>query len=278
MFKILPINLVLRSFKKQEYTFEYNLTRRCNLNCKNCSRFAKFYDKSSDVSFEEFKEDFDHLLEFSDFKNIKHTILSGGEATIVKDFFKIIEYIRSNFDGTISVCTNGAKILTFSESELERLKRSKVIFIVTKYPFSTINYEKVFQILDQSGIEHQNFKDFDESENDRVVFSNRFIISKKLKTFFRKIGQCCAFLPYFYKGKVYACSDAIPGKREFNGAPLKEFESFKEVIRFVLNDHEKDYFCERCLREIRISTWEVDKSNSIDFYLLSKKDEEYYCE
>lgn len=279
MFKISPIKIVLRSFKKQEYTFEYNLTKRCNLNCKNCSRFAPFYDKTSDVSLEEFKKDFDIVSEFSDFKNIKRLNLSGGEATIVKDFIEIIEYIRSNFNETISVYTNGAKILTFSESELERLKRSKVIFIVTKYSFSTINYEKVFQILDQSGIEHQYVKDFGEFETfDRISFGNRYIISKKLKTFFRKSGQCCSFFPYFYKGKVYTCSDVIPGKRELNGAPLKEFKSFKEVIRFVLNDHEKDYFCERCLRENRSSPWEVDKDRKIDFYFLSKKEEEYYTE
>ena len=279
MFKILPINFVLRSFKKQEYVFEYHLTRRCNLNCKNCSRFAPFYDKSSDVLFEEFKRDFDCILEFSDFKNIKRIVLSGGEATIVKDFVEIIEYIRSNFDGKICVCTNGAKILTFSESELERLKRSKVIFIVTKYPFSTINYEKAFQILDQSGIEHEIFKDFgDKGTGYREAFLEEFVISKKLKTFFRRFGQCCGFFPCFYKGKVYTCSNVIPGKRELNGAPLKEFKSFKEVIRFVLNDHEKDYFCEKCLREIRISPWEVDKERKIDFYFLSKKDEEYYCE
>ena len=55
MTRVLPINSVLRSFKKREYVFDFLLTHRCNLNCKNCSRFAPFYDKSSDVSFEEFK-------------------------------------------------------------------------------------------------------------------------------------------------------------------------------------------------------------------------------
>ena len=84
MFKILTINFVLRSFKKQEYVFEYHLTRRCNLNCKNCSRFAPFYDKSSDVLFEEFKRDFDCILEFSAFKNIQRTVLSGSEFVFVQ--------------------------------------------------------------------------------------------------------------------------------------------------------------------------------------------------
>ena len=122
------------------------------MNCKNCARFAPFYDKTSDVSFEEFKEDFDHLLEFSDFKNIKRINLSGGEATIVKDFIKIIEYTRSKFKETISIYTNGLKLQTFSDTELETLKKFDVIFLITKYLYSNIDYNKVCQRLDHFGI------------------------------------------------------------------------------------------------------------------------------
>ena len=57
MFKVLPIKQVFRSFKKRDYVFDIFLTKRCNLNCKNCSRFAGFYDKTSDITFEDFKRD-----------------------------------------------------------------------------------------------------------------------------------------------------------------------------------------------------------------------------
>lgn len=118
------------------------------MNCKNCSRCAPLYDKTSDVSFEEFKEDFDHLLEFSDFKNIKRINLSGGEATIVKDFIKIVEYTRSKFKEIISIYTNGLKLQTFSDTELETLKNSTLFFLITKYLQSNIDYNKVWQRLD----------------------------------------------------------------------------------------------------------------------------------
>lgn len=278
MLKVSPIQFVLRSFKRKEYSVEFFLTRRCNLNCKNCSRFAPFYDKTSDVSFEEFKEDFDIVSEFSDFKNIKRINLSGGEATIVKDFIKIVEYTRSKFKGIIQVCSNGAKIQGFSNTELEILKRAEAHFVITKYPNSNINYEKVFQILDQFEITREGFKDFGKFESDRYFFNNQYIISKKLKPIFRHRGECCSSFPSFYKGKVHFCDKNIEKYRDFGGVSLKEFKSFKEIIRYLINDHSKNYFCERCLKEFRRSSWEVDKSNSIDFYLLSKKDEEYYCE
>ena len=278
MFKILPINLVLRSFKKQEYTFEYNLTRRCNLNCKNCSRFAKFYDKSSDVSFEEFKKDFDIVSEFSDFKSINRINLSGGEATIVKDLIKIVEYTRSKFKEQISICTNGLKLQTFSDSELETLKKLDVIFVITKYLHSNIDYEKVCQRLDHFGVKYEWFLDFSKYKSDRDVFLNKYYVSKKVKPIFRPNHNCCATFPHSYKGKVYPCTDMIPSLREFEGAPLKDFKSFKDIIHYILNDTEKDYYCERCLLNHRNSIWEIDKDRKIDFYLLSKKDEEYYTE
>ena len=278
MFRVIPINFVLRSFKKGEYIFEFLLTRRCNLNCKNCSRSAPFYDKSSDVSFEEFKEDFDIVSEFSDFKNIKRLNLSGGEPTIVKDFFKIIEYTRSKFKEQISICTNGLKLQTFSDAELETLKKLDVVFIITKYLHSNIDYEKVCQRLDHFGIKHEWFLDFAEYKSARDFFLNKYYVSKKLKPIFKQGHNCCASFPYSHKGKVYPCSDMIPSLREFEGVPLKDFKSFKDIIHYILNDTEKDYWCERCLVNYRNSIWEVDKDRKIDFYFLSKKEEEYYCE
>ena len=184
MIRIIPINFTLRSFKKHEYFFEFLLTHRCNLNCKNCSRFAPFYDKTSDVSFEEFKEDFDHLLEFSDFKNIKRINLSGGEATIVKDFIKIVEYTRSKFKETISIYTNGLKLQTFSDTELETLKNFDVIFLITKYLHSNIDYNKVCQRLDYFGIKYEWFLDVVENKSTRDVFLNKYFVSKKTKAYF----------------------------------------------------------------------------------------------
>lgn len=248
------------------------------MNCKNCSRFAPFYDKSSDVSFEEFKKDFDQILEFSDYRNIKCINLSGGEPTVVKDFIKIVEYIRSKFEGKLQVCSNGAKIQMFSNAELEALKRAKIHFIITKYPNSNINYEKAFQILDQFGITHEGFKDFGKFENDRYLFNNQYIISKKVKPIFRHRGACCSLFPSFYKGKVYFCDKNVDIHRVFEGILLKEFKSFKEIIHYLINDRSKGHFCERCLKEFRGSPWEVDKDRKIDFYFLSKKDEEYYTE
>lgn len=278
MTRVLPINPVLRSFKNREYCFEFLLTHRCNLNCKNCSRFAPYYDKTSDVSFEEFKEDFDIVSEFSDFKNIKRINLSGGEATIIKDFIKIIEYTRSKFKERITICTNGLKLQTFSDTELENIKKLDVVFAITKYPHSNIDYEKVCQILDHFGIEYEWFLDFYKYKSDREVFVNKHFVSKKVKPIFRHKHNCCATFPFSYKGKIYPCTDIIPSLREFKGAPLKDFKSFKDVIHYILNDTEKDYWCERCLIDYRSSIWEVDRDRKIDFCFLSKKEEEYFTE
>lgn len=248
------------------------------MNCKNCSRYAPLYDKTSDVSFEEFKEDFDHFLEFSDFKNIKRINLSVGEATIVKDFIKIVEYTRSKFKETISIYTNGLKLQTFSDTELETLKNFDVIFLITKYLYSNIDYNKVCQRLDHFGIKYEWFLDVVENKSTRDVFLNKYFVSKKLKPIFKQKHNCCATIPHSYKGKVYSCTEIIPSLREFEGAPLKDFKSFKDVIHYILNDREKDYWCERCLLNYRKSIWEVDKDRKIDFYFLSKKEEEYYTE
>lgn len=84
----------------------------CNYSCSFC-----YYKDKLDIitPFETIKERIDYLVKC----NIKEVDLSGGESSIHADWFKILDYCKSN-DLTISTLSNGSK---FANKEF--LQKSK---------------------------------------------------------------------------------------------------------------------------------------------------------
>lgn len=80
------------------------ITRKCNLSCTYCNVINQKY---KDLSFNKWKKEIDKFNSF----NVTHIILLGGEPTEYKYLFKVIRYIKRNSKATVSIVTNGIKII-----------------------------------------------------------------------------------------------------------------------------------------------------------------------
>jgi len=100
----------------------WDITNKCNLNCKHCNRSSGNKLKN-ELSFFLVKKVIDQLAR--DFKSIEHLSFGGGEPLMRKDFLKIVEYAISK-KLPVRINTNG---LLISDSIAKTLKKMGVYHI-----------------------------------------------------------------------------------------------------------------------------------------------------
>ena len=97
----------IRNVKKESFTVTWNVGRRCNFDCTYCEpHFHNDYSKYKE--FDEFKRAYDFVEQWLNLYNVNDTTISftGGEPTIHKGFWELLEYIPDNI--YVGVTTNGA--------------------------------------------------------------------------------------------------------------------------------------------------------------------------
>lgn len=83
----------------------FEITSRCNLNCKHCCSNASLENTDS-LRSEQIIDIINKILEY----NPNRLVFTGGEPLIRKDFLEILEYTRANYSGQIVLATNGILI------------------------------------------------------------------------------------------------------------------------------------------------------------------------
>lgn len=92
----------------------FAITNKCNLRCSFCSQDSKVED-DEELSFQEIISAIDKIMMFDPVK----IVITGGEPMIRKDFFDIIDYIKSKYNVDIQLCTNATLIDSYN---IEKLK------------------------------------------------------------------------------------------------------------------------------------------------------------
>ena len=101
---------------KVEKTIAIEITNNCNLRCKHCCVNAG-EENDYEFSNEELKSILVKCIEWEpDSIN-----LSGGEPLMRKDFFDILSFLRSRYNGSITLSTNG---LLINEGNVDEICRS----------------------------------------------------------------------------------------------------------------------------------------------------------
>ena len=80
------------------------ITRKCNLSCSYCNVINQDY---KDIGFNKWKKEIDCFNKF----DVTHISLQGGEPTEYRDILKVIKYIKRKSKATVSLVTNGIKII-----------------------------------------------------------------------------------------------------------------------------------------------------------------------
>ena len=95
----------------------FEITHRCNLKCIHCCVDAdEIHSNKEDLSTEQVKNIIDKLIEW----NPKGIALTGGEPMLRKDFFEILKYLKSKYDGKVSISTNGTFINNKNVDQLSK--------------------------------------------------------------------------------------------------------------------------------------------------------------
>lgn len=82
----------------------FSITNRCNLTCAYCCVDSKI--GCQDLPLDKIKTMIDKITKLKPLK----VVISGGEPMLRDDFFEILAYIRSVYDGRIQLCTNATYI------------------------------------------------------------------------------------------------------------------------------------------------------------------------
>lgn len=106
--KLIPI--------EKTFSITWDITRRCNYDCMYCS--PRWHNTTSKLkTLDEFKSDWLDIYKKTYYKNLKYKIsISGGEATINKDFMPFIEWIKEQYGDKINkilLTTNGSASLNY---------------------------------------------------------------------------------------------------------------------------------------------------------------------
>lgn len=101
----IDLEKIIKKKRRMKKEINFEITRRCNLNCKHCSRpFTNSVD--SELSFEEISY---FLHDLKRFNTWSHLRINGGEPLMREDFVEILNMIEK-LKFTYSIFTNGTLI------------------------------------------------------------------------------------------------------------------------------------------------------------------------
>ncbi|GHT01674.1 hypothetical protein AGMMS50276_30180 [Synergistales bacterium] len=107
----LCVYLLYKYDKLLSHWANYNVTTRCNLNCKNCLNFSGYINVQQDKTFDDFKNHIDVV--FSKFDYLYSLHFTGGESLLNKDLCKMLKYIGDEYGDRVYdlfFITNGTLI------------------------------------------------------------------------------------------------------------------------------------------------------------------------
>lgn len=104
-----------KTVERRIESISFAITHRCNLKCIHCIVDAEFGSKNKDYF------DMETICSFLDkiiAANPRRIVLTGGEPLLRTDFINILDYLRRNFTGDITLMTNGTLISPNSVEEI----------------------------------------------------------------------------------------------------------------------------------------------------------------
>lgn len=198
----------IRDIKPEIEYLEVHASEVCNLNCRGCAHFANITDKGRDSFLEVsgFRKDILQLKTY--FQSIKVFSLMGGEPLLAPSLDKYAVIIRENFPKTkIQILTNGLLIDKMSQTYIDSLRKSNVVFVITQYPPTE---EKMFDI---TKFLYKNSLDFCIIPY-KVRNFTKFIVETGDEDPQKSFQNClCKYRPFLESGKMYICPLSVLIKR-----------------------------------------------------------------
>lgn len=195
--------LMYKHGKLMSHWTDYNVTLRCNLNCKYCLNFNEYLKNPRDATFEEFKTHFDTV--FSKFDYLYSLHISGGEPQLNRLLPEMIRYLKENYGGRIFdffVITNGT--IVPRDELLDAVKALNGHFTIDDYSDTVSNtrIEEITAKLDAAGIGYDRPKGSVWFNLDHENADNSALSETELEAW---MDSCNSFCHTFNRGRIYAC-------------------------------------------------------------------------
>lgn len=136
--------------RPEDFYFEINIVRHCNLNCKSCSHFSPLASEK----YEDPEEYDRHLQRLSELfgGHVAHIILLGGEPLLHPQITEFMRIVRAYFPATeLFILTNGLLLSQMEDSFWESCRQYRVDISVTRYPI-TLDYKRLEELVRSHGL------------------------------------------------------------------------------------------------------------------------------
>src|SRR5574344_7319 len=277
----------IERIKNKEYFITFNIALNCNLNCTWCTRYAQYFDKTSCVSFENFKADFDYVKSLKDFKYVK-TITLENEPFVHPDFILFLSYIRQFYSNTITILTNGLWLFSATDDELKILKDLQIDLYITKYVNSKINYDKIEEKLNKLSIFFKYYKEDFTQDILKKYFIKTKLSTDCVKNKFRLFECCCSYV-VIRNGNIYFCPDAYARsqlsknfklnmhfKEGIDYKKMSSFNSIHDMHSWMLNYMSNSNLCRTCAQYQEGDLWS-NRRIPFEDRLLTSEEKDLYC-
>lgn len=133
---------------------QFDLTDKCNLNCNLCSHFSPLVTNERRYTLCQFEKDLRRVKELS--SHVDDIDLWGGESLLHPDLEEMVSLTREVFpDSLIAVGTNGLLIPKMKESLFETMNNARARFIISGYPPTMQNWDKIKEKLIESNVNYK---------------------------------------------------------------------------------------------------------------------------
>ncbi|SEK82913.1 4Fe-4S single cluster domain [Pseudobutyrivibrio ruminis] len=133
---------------------EHDLTKFCNLKCKNCGHRSDEVKSIIKSDRKVFIQSLEGLRKI--FSNIYQIRLMGGEPFVLDDLDWYVDTARGFFEESeIDIVTNGLLIPNVNEEILLAIKKNNINVQISQYPPTRKMIEKIVYKLEQAGVKYQ---------------------------------------------------------------------------------------------------------------------------
>lgn len=217
---------------------QFNLTNKCNLNCKLCSHFCPLVSNVFEYDVETFERDANRIAQLT--KHVDTIGLWGGEALLNKDLEKIIYKCRDIFPTSrIELGTNGLLVNSIEAKLLKAIKKSNVKIVISGYPPTMKIWKEIKELLETFDIMYRLmpvnkfFKRYDRTGKNDCERSFNNCCSKVCHTVECGKFSSCYFplaIPIynsFFKKEVFEYEEAVYDLYDNN----LSIESFSKLLK-----------------------------------------------
>lgn len=213
-----------RITNREQFRFEININKQCNLNCKGCDHFAPIA-KADFMDLDMLERDVRRLSELFDRKAWQIHLL-GGEPLLNPYITSYMKVVRNYFPiAEIFIDTNGTLLANMDKAFWEACQNYQINIMPTRYPVK-VDYEALGELVRSYGLKYEFLGS---SEGGRTLWHFPLDLKGKQdpkESFIhcRNANQCLTL----ENSRLYTCSIA-PNIKAFN-------EYFKQHIQLTEDD------------------------------------------